>query len=57
MVEISSRTKVISFLESKGIVNAEEFYVKLDDTGLDKIERMIGDDITSNEKTSRSSFK
>ena len=57
MVEISSRTKVISFLESKGIVNAEEFYGKLDDTGLDKIERMMGGGITSNEKTSRSSFK
>lgn len=50
MVETSSGTKVVSFLESKGIENAEEFYGKLDDTGLDEIERMIGGDITTNEK-------
>lgn len=47
---MSSRAEVISFLEKKGIDNAEKFYRKLDDTGLDKIERLMGGDITSNEK-------
>lgn len=50
MVEMFSHTKVISYLESKGIDDAEEIYGKLDDTGLDKIERMMGGDITSNEE-------
>lgn len=50
MVEISSPTKVKLFLKSKGIDNAEEIYGKLDDTGLDKIERLMSGDITSNAK-------
>ena len=37
MIKTSSRTIVVSFQESKGIENAEEFYGNLDDTGLDKI--------------------
>jgi hypothetical protein len=48
MVEISSPTKVKLFLKSKDIDNVEEIYGKLDDTGFNKIERLMSGDITSN---------
>ena len=45
-----SRTKATLFLEAKGIPSPEQIYLKLDKTGLDKIDRLMDGDITSNEK-------
>ena len=42
-----SRTKATLFLEAKGIPSPEQIYLKLDKTGLDKIDRLMDGDITS----------
>ena len=47
---MSSPTKVKLSLRSKRIEIAEEIYGNLDDTGLDKIERLMGGDVATSYK-------
>ena len=49
-MNIPRRQKAIDFLQEKGIADPEDVASQLDEIGLDKIDRLVDGDITSNEK-------